>query len=76
MIKGKLISRVHSRIRYQKGRFVLTDESTNGTFVRRDDGDEFYVRRDRTDLSGSGTIGLGRAADRGTELAIEYDFED
>ena len=75
VVKGKLISRVHARIEFVKNKFILIDESTNGTFVLRDDGEEFYVRRDRSELSGSGTIGLGKAAERGSELAIEYRFE-
>jgi class 3 adenylate cyclase len=76
VVKGKLISRVHARIEMVKNRFVLVDESTNGTFVQRDDGEEFYVRRDSADLSGSGIISLGRIASRGTSLAVEYSFED
>ncbi len=76
VVKGKLISRIHARIELTKNKFFLIDESTNGTFVQRDDGEEIYVRRDRTELAGSGTIGLGRAADRGTELAIEYAFQE
>ena len=76
VVKGKLISRVHARIEMVKNRFMLVDESTNGTFVQRDDGEEFYVRRDSTDLSGSGIISLGRVASRGTSLAVEYSFED
>ena len=76
VVKGKLISRVHARIEMVKNRFMLIDESTNGTFVQRDDGEEFYVRRDSTDLSGSGIISLGRVASRGTSLAVEYALED
>jgi adenylate cyclase len=76
VVKGKLISRVHARIEIVKNRYVLVDESTNGTFVQRDDGEEFYVRRDSTDLSGSGIISLGRVASRGTSLAVEYSLED
>ena len=76
VVKGKLISRVHARIEMIKNRFMLVDESTNGTFVQRDDGEEFYVRRDSTDLSGSGIISLGRVASRGTSLAVEYALED
>ncbi len=75
VVKGKLISRVHARIEMVRNRFMLIDESTNGTFVQKDDGEEIYVRRDGTELSDSGTIGLGKAADKGTELAIEYYFE-
>ncbi|MFQ5635171.1 MAG: adenylate/guanylate cyclase domain-containing protein [Gammaproteobacteria bacterium] len=75
VIKGKLISRIHARIEMSKNRFTLIDESTNGTFVQRDDGEEFYVRRDSTELSGSGIISLGRVASKGTELAIDYSIE-
>jgi class 3 adenylate cyclase len=75
VIKGNLISRVHARIDLKKNRFVIVDESTNGTFIQRDDGEEFYVRRDSAELTGSGVIGMGRVAARGTPLAIEYSFE-
>jgi adenylate cyclase len=76
VVKGQLISRVHARIELVKRKFYLIDESTNGTFLQRDDGEEIYVRRDRTELAGSGTIGLGKAADKGTDLAIEYAFRE
>ncbi|MEE4185906.1 MAG: adenylate/guanylate cyclase domain-containing protein [Gammaproteobacteria bacterium] len=75
-IKGNLISRVHARIELNKQRYMLIDESTNGTFVQRDDGEEVYVRRDSAQLSGSGLIGLGRVASRGMPLAIEYSLEE
>ncbi len=76
VIKGNLISRVHARIDMRRNRFVLTDESTNGTFIQRDNGEEVFVRRDSTELAGSGVIGMGRAATRGTPLAIEYRIEE
>lgn len=76
VIKGNLISRVHARIDTARNRFVLIDESTNGTFVQQDVGEELYVRRDSTVLTGSGIISMGRVAARGTPLAIEYQVED
>ncbi len=76
MIKGKLISRIHARIEVSRNRFTLIDESTNGTFIQRDDGEEFYVRRDSAELSGSGIISLGRVASKGSELAIDYVVEN
>jgi class 3 adenylate cyclase len=76
VIKGNLISRVHARIDFRKNRFVLIDESTNGTFIQPDGGEEVYVRRDSAELSGSGVIGMGRVASRGTPLAIEYRCEE
>jgi len=74
VVKGKLISRIHARIECSKNHFTLIDESTNGTFVQREDGEEFYVRRDNYELSGSGTIGLGKAAAKGSSLAVEYEI--
>jgi len=74
VVKGKLISRVHARIECSKNRFMLIDESTNGTFVQREDGEEFYIRRDSMELSGSGIIGLGKVASKGSSLAIRYEI--
>ncbi len=76
VIKGNLISRVHARIDAARNRFVLVDESTNGTFIQQDAGEELYVRRDSTALTGSGVISMGRVAARGTPLAIEYRVEE
>ncbi len=76
VIKGNLISRVHARIELTRGRYVLVDESTNGTFIQPDGGDEQYVRRDSATLAGSGIISMGRVAARGTPLAIDYVVEN
>lgn len=75
VVKGNLISRIHARVEVVKNRYMLVDESTNGTFIQRDDGEEIYVRRDSAELSGSGVISLGRVAPRGAPLAIEYSLE-
>jgi adenylate cyclase len=76
VVKGNLISRVHARIEATRDRFTLIDESTNGTFVQTSDGEEIFVRRDNTTLSGEGVIGLGRVAQPGTTLAIHFVVED
>jgi class 3 adenylate cyclase len=76
VVKGNLISRVHARVESSRDRFTLVDESTNGTFVQTNDGEEIFVRRDSTLLSGAGTIGLGRVAQPGTALAIHYVIEE
>jgi len=75
-IRGNLISRIHARIEIANNRFMVVDQSTNGTFVQRDDGEEVYVRRDSAELTGSGLIGLGRVAARGTPLAVEYSHKE
>lgn len=76
VVKGNLISRLHARVEATRDRFRLIDESTNGTFVQTSDGDEIFVRRDSTQLIGSGVIGLGRVAQPGTAMAIHYVIEE
>lgn len=75
VVKGNLISRLHARVEVVKNRYMLVDESTNGTFIQRDDGEEIYVRRDSAELTGTGVISLGRVAPRGAPLAIEYSLK-
>ena len=76
VVKGNLISRIHARIEKRRGKFMLIDQSTNGTFLQSDTGEETFVRRDSTELVGEGIIGLGRVAKPGTPLAIHYVCED
>jgi adenylate cyclase len=76
VVKGNLISRVHARIEVSRDKFTLVDESTNGTFVQTSAGEEIFVRRDSTQLTGEGVIGLGRVAQPGTALAVHYVVED
>lgn len=72
VIKGNLISRIHAKVEMSRGKFVLVDQSTNGTFLQNVQGDETFVRRDSTPLGKEGTIGLGRAEEPGTSMSIHY----
>lgn len=76
VVKGNLISRIHARIEKRRGKFMLIDQSTNGTFLQTVKGEETFVRRDSTQLVGEGIIGLGRVAKAGTALAIHYICEE
>jgi len=76
VVKGNLISRIHARIEKRRGKFILIDQSTNGTFLQNVKGEETFIRRDSTELVGEGIIGLGRVAKPGTPLAIHYICED
>ena len=72
VVKGNLISRIHAKVELRRGKFILIDQSTNGTFLLNVQGEESFVRRDSTELRGEGTIGLGRAEEPGASLAIHY----
>jgi len=72
VIKGNLISRIHAKIEMRRGKILLIDQSTNGTFLQNLEGDESFVRRDSVELHGEGTIGLGRTEEPGASLAVHY----
>ena len=76
VVKGNLISRIHARVEKRRGKFLLVDQSTNGTFLQNARGEEIFVRRDSTELTGKGIIGLGRVAKSDTPLAIHFVCED
>jgi len=72
VIKGNLISRIHARIEQRRGRFMLVDQSTNGTFLHNVQGEETFIRRDSVELVGEGILGLGKVAKPGTPLSIHF----
>ena len=72
VVKGNLISRIHAKIEMRRGKFLIIDQSTNGTFVQDIQGNEDFVRRDSTELGAEGTIGLGRIEEPGSPLAIYF----
>lgn len=59
LCKTKLASRTHATLEFRRGKFLLTDQSSNGTFVKTDDGESIFLRRQELMLWGSGYIGLG-----------------
>jgi len=67
------VSRIHARIEYRRGQFVLIEQSTNGTRVKRDDGKQVFLHRDQTPLEGSGVISLGNEAGAGALPSLQYD---
>ncbi|NUB04843.1 FHA domain-containing protein [Azospirillum sp. Vi22] len=58
-IPSRRTSRQHAVIDFSRGGFLLTDHSTNGTFIRTGDSPSLLLRRDSTKLTGSGLIGFG-----------------
>jgi adenylate cyclase len=76
IVKGNLISRLHARIEINRHKFVLIDQSTNGTFVQSQDGDEAFVRRDSVQIKGKGMIGLGKLPDQDSPQTIRFACEE
>ncbi len=76
VIKGNLVSRLHARIEAGKNRFMLVDQSTNGSFVQGQAGDDAFVRRDAIPLKGQGVIGLGRVPEPQSYHTVEFICEE
>jgi class 3 adenylate cyclase len=76
VIRGNLISRIHARIEINRNKFLLIDQSTNGTFVQADGGEESFVRRDSMQLKGEGMIGLGKVPESDSAQTIRFVCEE
>ena len=66
------ISRMHARIEHRKGKFVLVDASSNGTYIHIVGQDVIYLKHDELQLHGEGIICPGRSATPQSPGAIHY----
>lgn len=67
-----MASRTHVRIELHRQKFVITDQSTNGTYLLTDAGKEYFLHRDGMILEASGVIGIGKAVDANDPDAVRY----
>lgn len=66
------VSREHCNIVHRRGKFVLIDHSTNGTYVTIEEQPSIYVRREEIPLTGSGWLHLGQKPDTPGGYALHY----
>jgi adenylate cyclase len=72
IVNNNLASRQHVRVELRFGKFIIVDQSTNGTYIRSNDGSIVHITREETVLHGSGFISLGQSfAEHPTEL-VEF----
>lgn len=60
VVQSNFASRQHARVEFRFGKFIFTDQSMNGTFVRFSDGRMVSIMREATVLHGLGLISLGQ----------------
>lgn len=72
VVESDCVSRSHAVIEFQRGHYVLTDRSTNGSFFRIEGDDEQRVHRDEAKLRRSGVISLGRASAQNGDALIFF----
>lgn len=72
IINDRRASRTHARIERRRDKFVLIDQSTNGTYVTFFGEAEFALKREEVILRGQGRISFGHACiDDGGEM-VEF----
>ena len=68
VISDRMASRMHARIERRRDKFVLVDQSSNGTYVTVDGEKEILVRREELILRGRGQMSFGHAAQQGADV--------
>ncbi len=71
-VPSTLASRQHARIEFRRGKYILIDQSTNGTWVRTQDGKDVYLRREELPLWGDGLISLGEEVQPDNPALIHF----
>jgi class 3 adenylate cyclase len=61
VIEDRMASRLHARIERRRDKFVLVDQSTNGTYVTIEAEPEIRLRREELILRGRGHVSFGHA---------------
>ena len=78
VVASLFASRLHARVQLREGKFVLTDLSSNGTFVLGEEDAsgaqpaEIRLREEEMILTGRGWLGLGRSATTHGEHSVRF----
>jgi class 3 adenylate cyclase len=73
-IEADWVSRTHALIEFKRGHFVVSDRSTNGTYVKLGEDDELLLRRDELHMRKTGIISLGREAAINADDVIRFEI--
>ena len=69
-------SRTHAVLEFNRGKYMLKDISTNGTYVTTQNQQSLYLRRETIPLLGKGRIGLGEPVSEKNRHLINYHFQE
>ncbi|VAX14072.1 hypothetical protein MNBD_GAMMA24-1300 [hydrothermal vent metagenome] len=74
IVESDCASRQHATLVYRRGKFIVSDHSTNGTFIKPQGNKEVYIQQEDYPLSGSGFISLGESISVDNEHLIYYSW--
>ncbi len=72
VINDRCASRLHAFIEYRDGRYILSDQSTNGTCVFVKGRKGIILRKEEMIINNSGVIGLGTVVKYNSPKAIRF----
>jgi class 3 adenylate cyclase len=72
-ISDSRVSRMHAVIERRRDAFILTDSSTNGTYVQIGDEDVMFLHREQLRLHGTGHLSLGRQVDADDAQLLRFE---
>ena len=61
VVADRKASRLHARVERRRDKFVIVDQSSNGTYVTVDGEPEIMLRREELMLRGRGRVAFGHA---------------
>lgn len=76
LINTQFVSRIHAFIEYSRGKYILIDKSSNGTYLYFNETQQtVFLHREAMPLTGDGVISLGQDVKAGKNTLINFDFK-
>jgi len=72
VIQSKFVSRAHAKIILKDGKFLVEDNSFNGTYINFDNGQKIHVSKDEQTLVSGGYMSMGKPVDDESKSVIEF----
>ncbi|MBE9568388.1 MAG: FHA domain-containing protein, partial [Proteobacteria bacterium] len=74
VVDSSLVSRVHAKIENRRGKFLLIDESTNGSYIKNGSNHSLFLRREEVILNGEGVISFGEEIDSNSQFLLQFNL--
>ena len=72
VVTDRMASRMHARVERRRDKFVLVDQSSNGTYVTVEGEPEIHLKREELILRGRGRVCFGHAWSNELDETLEY----
>ena len=72
IVQGKYVSRAHAKIICKGGKFLLRDESFNGTYIKFNNGQKVHVTKNEQTLISDGVMSMGEPVKDHKKSIIQF----